>query len=158
MYGLIIYIPAMPGMLIRFIFLKLFTKSCRGFVWLQPRVELVNIRKIIFGKNVGINSGTYINAVGGLDIGDYVLIGPNVTISSGMHPIDKGTNSIYEKQTVFKKIIIEDDVWLGANVVIMPGVVLKTGSVVGANSVVTKSTLAYSVNVGVPSRFIRYRS
>ena len=55
------------------------------------------------------------------------------------------------------KIIIEDDVWLGANVVVLKDVIIKKGSVIGAGSVVTKSTEMYSINAGVPSKKITER-
>jgi maltose O-acetyltransferase len=57
-----------------------------------------------------------------------------------------------------KAIIIEDDVWIGAGAVIMPGVTLRRGTVVGANSVVTKDTEEYAVVVGAPARKIRSRA
>ena len=55
---------------------------------------------------------------------------------------------------IYADVVIEDDVWLGANVCINKGVVLKKGSIIGANAVVTKNTEPYSINVGVPSRKI----
>lgn len=97
------------------------------------------------------------NGVGYIDIGDYVLIGNNVTISSGVHPTEGRLVEIYRRSIIPKKIIIERDVWIGAGAVILPGVTLKKGSVIGANSLVNRDTRPYSINVGVPIKEIGLR-
>lgn len=150
-------IPGTIGFLLRNVTTQfLFKKKC-GMAWIQPRVTLVETNKIIVGKNWGVNSGTYINGKGGITIGNNVLIGSNVTISSGKHPIDGIGQPIFQRPTLPMKIVIEDDVWIGGGAVIMPGVVVKKGTVIGANAVVTKDTEEYSVVVGAPARCIRYR-
>lgn len=157
LFWLINGLPAFPGFLLRHLLCKILFKELRGFIWVQSRVEIVNANRISCGRCVGINSGSYINALGGITFGDFVLIGSNVTISAGVHPIDGPGSEIYERPCIPKEIVIEDGVWIGAGAVIMPGVRLGKGSVVGANAVVTKSTEPHSVNVGVPARCIRQR-
>ena len=90
-------------------------------------------------------------------MGDYVLIGSNVTISSGLHDIEGRLPPVFARAGVPKAIVIEDDVWIGAGAVIMPGVTLRRGTVVGANAVVTRDTDEYAVVVGVPAKKIRTR-
>lgn len=94
-----------------------------------------------------------------LFIGNHVSIAPNVTFIC-----DAGANNgirineiAYVKEVLTKSesIIVEDDVWIGANVTIMPGVRIGTCSVIGAGSVVTKNVDSYSVYAGVPARKIR---
>lgn len=155
--GLFSLIPTTFGVLIRGLLLKVFVKKCKGFAWVQPKVTFVHTDRLTVGSNFGVNSGTYINAVGEIEIGSYVLIGSNVTISSGMHPIDGIEPSIFERPTIHKKIIIKDDVWIGAGAVIMPGITLAKGTVVGANSTVTKDTEEYSIVVGSPAKIIKKR-
>lgn len=150
-------IPGTIGFLMRNITTQFLFKKKDGMAWIQPRVTLVETNKIVVGKNWGVNSGTYINGKGGIMIGDNVLIGSNVTISSGKHPIDGIGQPIFQRPTIPMKIVIEDDVWIGGGAVIMPGVVLKKGTVVGANAVVTKDTEEYSVVAGAPARCLRYR-
>lgn len=150
-------IPGIIGFLIRNLILKIFSKSKKGMVSIQPEVNLVNVNKIEFGANIGINSGTYINALGGIKFGNYVLIGSNVTISSGIHEIMGKFPPVFARPCEPSSINIEDDVWLGAGVVIMPGITLKKGTVVGANSVVTKSTEEYGIYVGSPARKVKSR-
>jgi acetyltransferase-like isoleucine patch superfamily enzyme len=150
-------IPTSFGVFARGFCLRVLAKKSAGMPWIQPRVTLVHLDRISFGEKLGINSGTYINGIGGISFGNHVLIGSNVTISSGMHPIEGRVPAIFERKTVPKEIIIGDDVWIGAGAVIMPGVRLATGTVVGANAVVTKDTEPYSVVVGVPAVLLRVR-
>ncbi|MGL5020868.1 MAG: sugar O-acetyltransferase [Mycoplasmatales bacterium] len=97
---------------------------------------------IDFGKNTTIGSKVFINYnVTILDcarvtIGDNVFIGPNVSLYTPIHPLDfKTRNEGFEKA---KQITICDNVWLGGNVVVLPGVTIGSGSVIGAGSVVDK--------------------
>lgn len=156
-FGVIGLIPTTLGVFIRGIILKICFKKCAGFAWVQPRVVFVHTERICIGKLFAVNSNSYINGVGGIDIGDYVLLGSNVTLSSGIHPIKGAYPPIITRQSIPKKIIIEDDVWIGSNAVIMPGVRLARGTVIGANSVVTRDTLPYSVMAGTPAREINKR-
>jgi maltose O-acetyltransferase len=150
-------IPTTFGVIFRAILVKVFFKKCKGFSWIQPRVTIVHSQRLKVGTNFVINSGTYINAVGKIEIGSYVIIGNNVTISSGKHPIEGSHPPIVSRQTIPQKIIIEDDVWIGAGVVIMPGIKLSKGTVVGANSIVTKDTNEYDIVVGSPATFLKKR-
>jgi len=156
-FGVASIIPTTFGVFIRGIFAKVFFKQCAGFAWLQPRIILVHTDRMHVGTNFGVNTGTYINGIGGIEIGNYVLIGSNVTISSGEHPINGHYPEIFTRSTIPKKITIEDDVWIGSGAVIMPGITLAKGTVVGANAVVTKDTIPYSVVAGVPAKVLRIR-
>lgn len=157
LFALFGWIPGLIGFTLRHVILKILAKSVGGFAWIQPRVTIVHTGKLTVGRFCGINSGTYINAIGGIVMGDHVLIGSNVTISSGRHPIEGRTPPVFSRETIPMRIVIEDDVWIGAGAVIMPGVILRRGTVVGANSVVTRSTEEYSVVVGAPAHKVRSR-
>jgi galactoside O-acetyltransferase len=150
-------IPGVSGMLLRTFFYRMMFHELQGIALIQPGVTFANTAKLSIGNRFGCNTGTYINALGGIKIGNNVLIGNNVTISAGRHEIDNLPNSIFENQAVPLGIEIEDDVWIGSGAIIMPGVKIMQGSVIGANSVVTKDTVPYSVNFGSPSRFSRLR-
>ena len=157
LFGIFGLVPTLLGVALRATILRIMALRCNGFAWIQPGVIIVHSDRISVGTNFGVNSHSYINGIGGIEIGNFVLIGSNVTISSGMHPIEGRETSVFARQSVPKKIIIEDDVWIGAGAVIMPGIRLARGTVVGANSVVTKDTEEYSVVVGAPARKIRTR-
>lgn len=158
LYWLVGSFPGAIGIILRNIAYSFCFKKKRGMIWVQPRVTIVESRKLQVGNNCGINTGTYINAKGGIIFGNNVLIGSNVTISSGKHPIDGTEPPVFERPTEPLPIVIEDDVWIGANAVIMPGITLKKGTVVGAGAIVTKDTEEYSVVAGVPAKIIRYRN
>jgi len=150
-------LPGIIGFAFRSLAYKVFFKRLRGFAWVQHGVTIVHSRRLSVGRNFGCNSGTYINAIGGITLGDYVLLGSNVTISSGKHPIDGETPPVFARPVEPQGIVVEDDVWIAAGAVILPGVTLRRGTVVGANSVVTKDTDAYGVYAGSPARKLRSR-
>ena len=77
--------------------------------------------------------------------------------ASGQHPIEGRMPPVFARPVIPKAIVIEDDVWIGAGAVIMPGTTLRRGTVVGANAVVTRDTEEYSVVVGAPAKKIRTR-
>ena len=88
-----------------------------------------------------------------IHIGDYVMIAPNVTIATAGHPIDP---ELRKKIGQFNMPVrIENNVWIGANAVILPGVTIGENSVIGAGSVVTKDIPENVVAVGNPCQVLR---
>lgn len=123
-----------------------------------PNVRLVTTdtedspnSKLVIGDNVYINYGSFLSGEGGLEIGNKCLIGPNVNILSAGHQFNL-SQSIYDSPLIYKNVFIDDEVWIGANVTILPGVKIFKGAIVGAGSVVTKNLPAYSVSYGNPAR------
>ncbi|MGZ4751718.1 MAG: sugar O-acetyltransferase, partial [Oryzihumus sp.] len=98
-----------------------------------------------FGDRVFINQGCFFLDFGGITIGDRVLIGPRVTLSTAGHPVDPDER--YDFIT-HAPIVIEDDVWIGAAATITPGVTVGRGSVVGAGAVVARDIPPLSVVTG----------
>lgn len=103
----------------------------------------------------------FICGIAGIEIGNKVIMGPNVTIITGEHPIDLRGRYIYdirEKQTQDDiRVKIGDDVWLGAGATILKGVEIGRGAVVAAGAVVKKDVPAYAIVGGVPAKVIKYR-
>ncbi len=155
--GLTGWIPTILGMCIRNVVYRLLGMKISGFCWIQPRVTIVNMRRLRVGSNFGCNSGTYINAIGHISMGNDVLIGSNVTISSGKHEIEGRETSVFSRPVRPMPINFGNDIWVGAGASILPGLNVAEGTVVGANTVVTKDTQPYSVMAGVPARIIRFR-
>lgn len=112
-------------------------------------------------------------------IGSFCSIGPECIIGPNAHAMDristssniysfrnhnefldnkKNKESILEKKVLnSKKTIIGNDVWIGTRAIIMPGITIGDGAIIGAGSIVTKDVKPYSIVVGNPAKFIRYR-
>jgi acetyltransferase-like isoleucine patch superfamily enzyme len=91
-------------------------------------------------------------------MGRYVLIGPEFMITGDDHRFDlPGTPTIFSGRPQVRITSIEDDVWIGARVILMRGVTLGKGSVVAAGSVVTRDVEPFTIVGGVPAKFIKRR-
>ncbi|MEU4690926.1 sugar O-acetyltransferase [Actinoplanes sp. NPDC023714] len=95
-----------------------------------------------FGERVFINQGCFFLDYGGITVGDRVMIGPRVTLSTAGHPVEVDERFDY---ITHAPIVIEDDVWIGAAATVTPGVTIGRGSVVGAGAVVAKDVPPLSV-------------
>lgn len=127
-------------------------KNCK----IYPRVNLGDGNGITIGDNCRINENVYIE---GAVIGNYVMIAPNVTIYSSTHIfLSTEIPMVMQGQTKEVASIIEDDVWIGNRVIIMPGLKIGTGSIIGAGAVVTKNVEPFSIVGGVPAKLIRKRN
>lgn len=113
--------------------------------------------KIEIGSDCSINPYTTLFANGNLIIGNWVRIGTHVVINPGNHIYNDINTPIDLQPSTYKGVIIEDDVWIGAGVIILQGCKIGKGSVIGAGTVVTKNVEPYSVVVGVPGKVIKKR-
>ena len=103
------------------------------------------------------------------EIGKFSSISWNTTISAARHPKEYLSQHefLYErkhnivKKGIYdphpKKVIIGNDVWIGANAIVMPGITISDGAIVGAGAVVTKDVPAYAIVAGIPAKIIKYR-
>lgn len=123
----------------------------------------INIeRNARFGRNVelGDHSGIGVNAsvADGTRIGRDVMMGPDCVILNRNHRIDDVTIPMrLQGYSDIQPVTIENDVWIGGRVTILPGVTVHSGAVIGAGAVVTHDVPQYAVVGGVPARVIRYR-
>ncbi|TDB39808.1 MAG: acyltransferase [Actinobacteria bacterium] len=118
-------------------------------------VEYPNFAKV--GEHVVVNQNCFINAGGGVTIGDWVLIGPGVTIYSQNHDISQVDVPLAMTDDVRAPVSIGEGVWLAANCTVLAGVTIGEGAVVAAGAVVTKNVPDFAVVGGVPARVIRMR-
>lgn len=109
------------------------------------------------GARVYIGPNSVLFGAGGITIGDAVQISPGVVISSHQHTFAEPGVEIRDQPISFAPVIVERDVWIGANATILPGVRVGAGSVIGAGAVVTRDVPAGSVAVGVPAKVVRGR-
>lgn len=140
---------------------KSFAKCGKNFR-IGTNYNIGSFSMIEIGNNVSIGPNAILYSIyKKIIIGNNVLFGPGVTLVSGDHSIRKIGVTIIDNHEKMPgddaDIIIEDDVWVGANVTILKGVTIGRGSVLAAGAVVTKSTPPYSIAGGVPARVIGYR-
>jgi acetyltransferase-like isoleucine patch superfamily enzyme len=109
-------------------------------------------RNLRFGRNVFVNHGCTAMDFGGIDIGDDVLIGPNVQLLSSGHPLDPATR---RHSITTAPIRIGRGVWIAAGATILQGVTVGDDAVVAAGAVVTKDVPPRTLVAGVPARAIR---
>jgi acetyltransferase-like isoleucine patch superfamily enzyme len=117
---------------------------------------------LFFGNNVQVNDYVHITAMEHVEIGNNVLIASKVYISDCSHgsytgnEFDSNPDMAPSARALFSKpVTIKDNVWLGEFVSVLPGVTIGQGTIVGANSVVSKSLPEYVIAVGIPARPIK---
>lgn len=110
-------------------------------------------KHVYFGNNVYANFNLTIVDDGIVRIGDAVQIGPNVTITTAGHPVDPMMRRQGLQYNV--EVVIEENAWLGAGVIVLPGVTIGKNAVIGAGSVVTHDIPSDVVAVGSPCRVLR---
>lgn len=121
--------------------------------WVEPPLRVAYGTHTHIGKNFYANFNLTLVDDATVTIGDNVMFAPNVTLATAGHPIDPDIR--ITGQQFSQPIVIEDNVWLGAGVIVNPGVTIGRNSVIGAGSVVTKSIPANVVAAGVPCRVMR---
>lgn len=145
---------------------KKYIKISKGFTTgVGCRIEAYpqNQEKTLFiGENFQMNDYVHITATEKVIIGKNVLLASKIYISDTSHGSyagdenDSSPDSIpMERKMVSKQVIIEDNVWLGEFVSVLPGVTIGKGCIVGANSVVAKSLPPYVIAVGSPAKAIK---
>jgi acetyltransferase-like isoleucine patch superfamily enzyme len=109
----------------------------------------INIR---LGRDVFVNQSCRFNDIGGIEIGDQVMLGPNVSLISSGHPVSPAER---RKGITAAPIRIERNVWIGASAMVLQGVTVGEDSVIGAGAVVTHDVPPGSLAVGSPARVVR---
>ena len=117
---------------------------------------------VYLGNNISIGpNATFICGVAKTFIKDNVMFGPHVFIITGSHRTDvigRLMIDVHEKLPENDKdVVVEQDVWIGANAIILKGVTIGKGSIIAAGSIVTKDVEPYSIYAGVPAKKIRMR-
>lgn len=121
-------------------------------------VRINNPSLVSVGDDVYLGDGVQLYAWNErIIIGSNVLIAAGVRIITRKHGFADSEHPISDQGYTNAPVVIKDDVWIGFNAVLLPGVTIGQGSIVGAGAVVTKDVLPYSIVGGVPARLIRKR-
>jgi len=137
---------------VRALFSELIGKKVDDGFLLIPPFYTTGGDEIRVGRNVFVNQNCTFYDLGGLDIGDDVLIGPNVSLITAGHPVEPSQRRAV---TIGKPIVIKRNVWIAAGATIIGGVTVGENSVVAAGSVVTKDVPPNTLVGGNPARVIR---
>jgi acetyltransferase-like isoleucine patch superfamily enzyme len=130
--------------------------SIDSFVKLKPAGGTGNV---VIGERTVINSGCVLYTGNGISIGNDVAIAANCTFAPVNHAYKDKSRKINQQGFLPSRggIVIEDDVWIGANVIVLDGAILRTGCVIGAGSLVRGEIPAYSIQAGNPLRHLGWR-
>ena len=172
------WIPTPLGLLLRLVAWKPLFGAC-GFVRFATGLTLSGCRNMRLVDGVRLGRGAFVTAGNGsltlgahaavspcvhlsaddgyIEIGPYTAIGPGTVLRAANHRFDGRDEPIMFQGHVPGKIVIEENVWIGANCVVTPGVRIGRGAVVGAGAVVTRDVPPFAVVGGVPAKIIRQR-
>ncbi len=130
------------------------------YIGFNCKIFACNKSKIEIGDKFTCNSNVMINSrgIGEIKIGKNVLIGPNSVLRSNNHNFRILQKPINQQGMSEGKISIEDDVWIGSNVVILPNVIIGKGSIIAAGAVVTSNVESFTIVGGVPAKQIGIRN
>ena len=121
----------------------------------ENNVYISDAKNIKIGYGVQINENVFIQ---GAKIGNFVMIAPNVAILNSSHNFNSTSHPMaLQGKTKMNNVTINDDVWIGRNVIVMPGVKVGKGCIIGAGSILTKDTIEYGIYAGVPAKLIKKR-
>ncbi|CAA6826062.1 MAG: Unknown protein [uncultured Sulfurovum sp.] len=117
---------------------------------ISSNVVIKSPKNLIVGRRSSISPNSFVDAGGGIVIGDYVLISHMVSINSMSHPTTPPYHGVVKAKT-----IINDHAWIGANSIIKEGIEIGEGAIVAAGAVVTHSVPPWTIVAGVPAKHIR---
>ncbi len=138
-------------------FWGLFLKSLGHDVLVMKGILIASPGRVEVGSNTNLMQNVIIGGEGGVKIGSFVMISSDCRIMTSNHGYEDFHTPMCQQELVKGPVVIEDDVWLGAHVVVLPNVRIGRGAIVAANSLVTKDVAPFSIVCGVPARLIKYR-
>lgn len=154
---LILWLPLSLGIAVRQAFLPSIVGGFGKNVAIQPGLRITTPKKLFIGDDCQFNENVYIAAGGGVRIGNWVGIGPGVKIWSVNHRFSDPDVPFILQGWDLKEVVIEDDVWIGANAFVMPGVLIGKGAIISAASVLLKPVPSYAIVAGNPGRVVGWR-
>ena len=130
--------------------------KCLGSLQINGPWDANTLKHVVIKDNVHFAGHFFLDGRGGLEIGENCHIARGFVCYTANHQYE-GDAIPYDNTLVRKKVIIEDNVWIGANVCIVPGVRICEGAVLGMGSVVVKDVPSMAIMGGNPARVLKYR-
>lgn len=121
------------------------------------KTTFINPENIEIGSYVYIGPNANINGLGKVSINSGTIIGPNINIHSANHNFRKAKFIPYDETFDYRPVKIGENVWIGGNVIIVPGTEIGEGCIIGAGTVVSGKIPALSIVVGNPAKIIDKR-
>ncbi|OOE91913.1 acyltransferase, partial [Salinivibrio sp. IB643] len=147
-----LFFPGRLGHYIRGFCLGVFFKSSGSWITIKENVEIYHPERLSIGERSGLGRNNVIDAFGYITIGNNVRLGPNVMIATMTHAKIGQKIGVANKE--INPVVIEDNVWMGNGVTILPGVNIGEGVIVAAGAVVTKSIPSGCTVAGIPAKII----
>lgn len=141
----------------RTVLYKILLKKMGRKVLIRSGVRIDYPENIEIDDFSGVNDYCFIEGGVSVKIGKWVRLGPHVSILTMNHVYQSRKIPIKQQGLEKKPVVIDDDVWIGINSVILPGVTIGKGAVVAAGSIVTKDVEPYSIVGGIPAKHIKMR-
>lgn len=138
---------------VRRIFVNSFINKCGKGLRVKRNADISMFIEIGDRSELGTNCIIQSNTT----IGDYVIMGPDVKIYTKNHGYQDITIPMALQPVVEEKVKIGNDVWIGANVIITPGVIIGNHVIIAAGAVVTKNIPDYAIAAGLPAKVLKYR-
>lgn len=146
------------GIAIRYVFLRSIARKCGDNVSIHKGVYLLSPQKLSLGSNISIHPMCYLDATGSIIIESDVSIAHGSTILSTTHSYGDETIPIKDQPLSYSETKICENVWIGCKSTILYGTTVKSGSIVGANSLINKGVEKNTIVAGVPAKTIKYRN
>ena len=142
---------------IKLLFWKQYLKSVGKSVTIHPTVLIRGAENIQIGDNSNINHGSEIYGAGGITIGQGTMLAYNVMVFSDSRHYKSQAPLKSLKGRIKNPVVIGNDVWIGANAIIMPGIHIADHAIIAAGAVVTKSVEEWDIVGGNPAKKIGSR-
>lgn len=154
---LVFAVPLSVGDRLRIAVLSRFLAELGEGTVIRDGIRISNPEKVRIGANCNIATGAVIKGGGGVTLGDFVGLGPDCKIWSVNHRYQDPDTPWLKQGYERVPVVIEDDVWVGANCFVMPGCTIGRGAIISAGTVLMKSVPAYALVAGNPGRVVGWR-
>jgi acetyltransferase-like isoleucine patch superfamily enzyme len=151
------WVPGAWGVVLRALLYRLICRRTGARFVVMEGVKILHPSRLEVGADVMVNESCYLHCAGGVKIGDWVRIAPGAKIFTWNHRFEDAAVPIKRQGGDLRAVEIGEDVWIGTDAVIVPGVRIGRGAVVGAGAVVTRDVPDLAIVAGVPARAIGRR-